>query len=1269
MTDQSQIIKQQRKLLSEASARATALSKQKEQSQKELRSRKRTLQRFAQQRAEQQKKEKLGRTQEREVAVAGASFETEVAQKSPEHGKPQYVEKAYSQAKEKVSSKISILNQKIASLKQRIQNKQDRWDKKSSKSRHREGAKESYKDDIDDYEDDISEVEAERSVYSKALKDSKVNLIKGSFSGNIKNLADYQRDKKESHNEYLERRREWKAKQRELEKLQQPLKETITTKMIGPEKVGDFSSQVLLKQAPGTYDPSTGSYIPLEGSGQGPMTMAQEYVPKGTKIIGPPVPSIQDIFKPTYSMPKELKKAFDKGVAQQEVKLNIQKVQVQSYKDMGFSARQSQTLADKGWQQKVSFTPEGARQIILASKELPITERSGVWVEEKIKKGVKKIKEVVPKVMGSMIGSTEFISEQEYKPLIFGVGIPGTDIGFGKRIDTGITEGEKAALIESTLSKFEEEVIGPGWSGIYGETISKLPSEWQPSKVISGKEAEYKKLIEDIQSEKLKPKDVDFTEFVIPYAPEEIGAGVKTAFKFGTYALPYLGSARLVSGVAEGAEEFKHPEKIADKRFEETWIDYNQKVKEAKSNLAEGYELTDIKTKEELKEDIYPKIIEDVKKGGLTESIVSASFLAGYGIIKVGSKVFKSTVPKSKYLGMTETEYAKVLKEAEKEVSKLGKQDIAWIGKVEKDAGTGKVFIRGEQKFGGFKRDIKVYGELKKTESGRVFIPKGKGEVGGKGELFFGKKKTPYQYLEAQKFEVGSDALSIRGKKFLEYPKLVEEIPSKIKLLRESSLIQKGMKEEFKIVEESIKGTEGIKVFPEELAEAQTYKVLGKTTTIPKAGSFALYKIKPKYIKPSERVVSKIEKAVEKQMKEHIYFGGDVLKKVEGEAAIQIKPNLFLVSGRKEAGLLVVKEVKKAGEELGVTFVKGEKTPFSKTFQELEQLKQVPTLIRTPKIPKPRLTKLAPKEVVTKIGEEVYFPKMVGGTGEVVSKYAGRGIYERTKGDSIFKQRIDREAGNLITQKKSLILSSGITQTPLKVLEKDEVSVEKEKEKSILLTTERLKIDQVAIPIQKSLQKTTQETDVGFKSVSFKPAVSEIKIEVFPKLKIIPKIKPSYEHRLTIQMKKPVPKQGYVYEYRVRGKWQRAKTPFAYATKVGAEVAAQERVLKGATASYKIVKAKKGKRVVRTRKKLSPYRDVLFRKGKEAGVMVQKKLLRILSEGEKREISYAGALARMKTTKPVFKMTKKLGFKRKTILGQTKSKTKQKKTKRKIKKK
>ena len=164
----------------------------------------------------------------------------------------------------------------------------------------------------------------------------------------------------------------------------------------------------------------------------------------------------------------------------------------------------------------------------------------------------------------------------------------------------------------------------------------------------------------------------------------------------------------------------------------------------------------------------------------------------------------------------------------------------------------------------------------------------------------------------------------------------------------------------------------------------------------------------------------------------------------------------------------------------------------------------------------------------------------------------------------------------------------------------------------------KLKVKEKAVPMNTSLPSPFP-TPFKKLPVTLGVQVNLVKGKSFIKPPIIPKSK-----------------VGYTFEIKRRGKWQRANVPFAFATKQGAEALAQKRVLASAAASYKIVKAQPGRRVIASRRRINPYRNVLFRKGKQPGVMVQKKRLRILSSGEKKEISYAGGLAKMAKARPKF---------------------------------
>ena len=80
-------------------------------------------------------------------------------------------------------------------------------------------------------------------------------------------------------------------------------------------------------------------------------------------------------------------------------------------------------------------------------------------------------------------------------------------------------------------------------------------------------------------------------------------------------------------------------------------------------------------------------------------------------------------------------------------------------------------------------------------------------------------------------------------------------------------------------------------------------------------------------------------------------------------------------------------------------------------------------------------------------------------------------------------------------------------------------------------------------------------------------------------------------------------------------------------------------VQREAAASFRLVRSKKP--IKKSFRKPTALQKVLFRPGKEKGVKVQKKLLRITTAGEVREISLVGAAARRKQAK-IKKVKKKV---------------------------
>jgi len=143
-----------------------------------------------------------------------------------------------------------------------------------------------------------------------------------------------------------------------------------------------------------------------------------------------------------------------------------------------------------------------------------------------------------------------------------------------------------------------------------------------------------------------------------------------------------------------------------------------------------------------------------------------------------------------------------------------------------------------------------------------------------------------------------------------------------------------------------------------------------------------------------------------------------------------------------------------------------------------------------------------------------------------------------------------------------------------------------------------------------------------------------------PKLKIRIPILPRKKTRFVKHLK-PVKKikKGYGIEIRRKGKWERINLPHSFATREGADARAMSIVQREAAASYRLVKSKKPAKKSFT--KPSALQKFMFRPGKEAGVKVQKKLLRITTPGEVKEISLVGAAARRKKPINVLRLSKK----------------------------
>lgn len=135
--------------------------------------------------------------------------------------------------------------------------------------------------------------------------------------------------------------------------------------------------------------------------------------------------------------------------------------------------------------------------------------------------------------------------------------------------------------------------------------------------------------------------------------PKIIGGG-----KYLAYAIPYVGSALIVSEVAGSGVKYIDAEKEANKIVKQAYVDYKTDTK-----LEEGERLL---TEKEFREEVKPEIIKEIKKSSLIEGGIGLGSLALMaGINKVISRLTK--VPKAEL-----NSYKQALKDYE-ELSKLSK--------------------------------------------------------------------------------------------------------------------------------------------------------------------------------------------------------------------------------------------------------------------------------------------------------------------------------------------------------------------------------------------------------------------------------------------------------------------------------------------------------------------------------------------------------------------------------------------------------------------
>ena len=452
-----------------------------------------------------------------------------------------------------------------------------------------------------------------------------------------------------------------------------------------------------------------------------------------------------------------------------------------------------------------------------------------------------------------------------------------------------------------------------------------------------------------------------------------------------------------------------------------------------------------------------------------------------------------------------------------------------------------------------------------------------------------------------------------------------------------------------------------IKISPKK--QVYLYETAGREIKIPKTAEFKF----TEYFKGAKREMYKKGTSTY-YLREPIKYkkGAKIIK---GEGVVEE----FLATPKLKGplGIKIIKDISRTK-----FVVRGKKKSSQEYLQKMWEPKPTPKPVLK-KAPKQVLEPLSyvPKQVkpsATKIVEVVVVdakPFMVGGVGLVSVPYAATGKYERTIGEvwsvdlpaqqlTIPPQGVLQAEGIKVIQRPGILIRT-TTAPMLREVQVPSLALLQAQEpiqvlKPVLLSKTLVKqipsVIQKPIQVQKSIllpktifqQKTIQRAATKPRGIQ-RPKYGPPRTVPRPRIKfplIIPS-GPRPRRPIPIFDKTTTP-PGYNFEIRRRGKWQRAKNPFAFATKAGAEAHAQEQVLKTAAASYRVVKAKPGRRVKKTGKKLRPKDQFLFREGKE-GIMIQKKRLRILSPGEKREISYLGAEVKRRAPR---KKTKKKGKKK-----------------------
>ncbi len=854
-----------------------------------------------------------------------------------------------------------------------------------------------------------------------------------------------------------------------------------------------------------------------------------------------------------------------------------------------------------------------------------------------------------PTMKEKVIGKISEISTKIIDP-ISKVEVPFTDT---KIVDIPFFEttiGEAASLPAKAIEGILD-FSAAGWEDLYDKTYGTIelqPMTWKG------------------QGTKPKRNTIEWKQAIVmgtlvpTITGEKVGKIIKTTGELATYVTPILGLTYIASSAAKGINTYSNPEKEADRRFEEYYKEYKADYDVAYKNLASGYELSDIKTKAQLRTEVMSEIITNVKSGAAIEAATSLAFLGGIGAVKTVGAGLK-VVPRTSLGGLSKKEIAEAAKAATKEFKALESAPVKFFEVVEKD--TGKIITKGFQEAKGLKTEFVIEGALKKID-GKVFLPKATGKGITTGEILV--KGKPVQVISPSVFEVGAKGVS----------KPIGKI-----------------------------------------GDVEVFGQIGKTVTIPGASSIAFYKAPPKesiglLTKPKEIKPEVITKQIEK----NIFIGGkpsvDVAEQVafkfgkekygttRDPLGVEYKPELTLTKGKDTLGLTITKpktpgffegEVVKVGEiplkiktpkpvVASVTFeIKPSllitKTPLAKTFagpkpkfptpkQNIPGIYNVggtkqfagvtePGFIpihiptKVPILPKPvikaptiKLTiPLKIKTPIPKVKTPItkpkfipdYLPSMVGGTGLVLTKSLPS-ITPKIK----FEETI--VSGPLIIPKPATTTTFMEPQVTTKFLEPFAVttglttSILDTKTEVDVIQVPKLTTTTIQVPLLKSKTDTMaiqafKQSQVSAQALISRPVLKtrEIGVSPRPRFRIPPFLIPSPAKKRKVRKKvrkvRPGTYTGYIKRF---GKWKVHTT----GAKIPVMAKTKRKIKRELGASYKI-KGPQGKYVMipitrqfrRSRAKKTPY------------VMVEKAKYRLNAPKEKSEIKYAKKIAPKKKKK------------------------------------